>query len=401
MTLTLLFDLDDTLLSNDIDSFLPAYLRTLGQYLASHVAPEKLVRDLLTATQQMLSNNTAALTLEQAFDQSFYPAIGKTKEEMRPVLEQFYDQVFPSLQSLTSPRPEASSLVQLALRQGHTLVIATNPLFPQKAIEHRLRWAGLDPNHGAFALITTYEHFHFSKPNPAYYAEILAQLGWPNQPAVMIGNSLSDDLTPASLLDLPVFWVTGSAAPLPDGFHPISASGTLADAAAWINKVDSANLRQAFAAPQAIQAVLKSTPAALDTLCRNLTRRQWEEKPEPGEWSLTEILCHLRDVDREINIPRLIKTLSEPSPFLPGVNSDTWADDRGYAKENGQTALIEFIQARSQLVERLQNLAPAQWEAVARHAIFGPTNVRELFSFTITHDRLHTQQAINTVKKLA
>ena len=55
------------------------------------------------------------------------------------------------------------------------MVAATNPLFPKVATMNRLRWAGFDPED--FALFTTYEHYHYCKPNPAYYTEVLASLG--------------------------------------------------------------------------------------------------------------------------------------------------------------------------------------------------------------------------------
>src|SRR5574338_824835 len=98
MTLTLLFDLDNTLLGNNIDTFLPDYLRALGKHLSPYVAPEKMVPQLLHATKAMINNDSPVLTLEQAFDQAFYAPIELTKEEMRGVLKQFYGEVFPSLQ---------------------------------------------------------------------------------------------------------------------------------------------------------------------------------------------------------------------------------------------------------------------------------------------------------------
>src|SRR5512133_2253210 len=225
MTLTLLFDLDDTLLGNDINVFVPAYLKLLGKHLVQYVPPEKMVHSLLASTQVMIKNNTADLSLERSFDQAFYPAIGQTKDQMRAVLKQFYEEEFPNLQPLTSQRPEAIRLVEKAQQQGHTLVVATNPIFPRKAILHRLLWAGMPPEQTPFALITDYERFHFAKPNPAFFAEILAQLGWPSQRAVVVGNSLEDDLIPAAQLGLPVFWVADSPAPFPSEyqnlFHPL------------------------------------------------------------------------------------------------------------------------------------------------------------------------------------
>lgn len=397
MTLTLLLDLDDTLLSNDIQTFVPAYLKALGKHLSAYVPPEKMVQELLAGTRAMIENNSAELRLEEAFDRVFYPAIGRSKTELRPLLEQFYDDVFPLLAPLTAPRPEAIQLVNDALQRGHTLAVATNPIFPRKAMLHRLNWAGLAPEQVPFSLVTDYEHFHYAKPNPAFITEILAQLGWPNQPAVMIGNSLEDDLLPAARVGLPVYWVVDPPAPIPPefqrDFQTFCASGPLRNVTDWLNMVEAAGLHQEFITPQAMLAALKSTPAALDTLSQQLTSQQWRERPERNEWSLAEIVCHFRDVDREVNIPRLEKVIGETNPFLAGMNTDAWAEERNYHQQDGPAALREFIKARTRLVARLQELDESDWQRTARHAIFGPTTLRELVGFITTHDRTHIQQS--------
>jgi FMN phosphatase YigB (HAD superfamily) len=399
MTLTLLLDLDDTLLNNDIDVFLPVYLKALGKHLSQYVAPEIMVPCLLAATKKMLTNNAPAISLENAFDQTFYPAIGRSKDELRPVIEQFYDKVYPDLHSLTSRRVEAAGMIAQAKEQGHQLVVATNPLFPRKAILHRLRWAGLDPDQIPFSLITSYEGLHFAKPNPAYLAEIIAQLGCPNQPAVMVGNSIQDDLIPAKQLGMPVFWVTPNQAQLPEGFHPLSASGTLDQIPTWLKQVEAAEIRTDILTPVALLAVLKATPAAFGTIQKGLTQEQWQQRPEPDEWSLTEIFCHLRDVDREVNIPRFEKIIQETNPFIPGIDTDPWAVERNYRDMDGPAALRDFIDIRSQMITMLESLNDEEWSLTARHAIFGPTVLAELVSFVTTHDRSHIQQVLATIQR--
>ena len=69
MTLTLLLDLDDTLLGNSMDSFLPAYLRSLCEHLAPFIPAEKLVSTLMSGTQAMLDNNMPDKALKEVFDQ--------------------------------------------------------------------------------------------------------------------------------------------------------------------------------------------------------------------------------------------------------------------------------------------------------------------------------------------
>lgn len=400
MPVTVLFDLDDTLLKNDINLFLPAYLQALGRHLAGFVDPNQMIRQLLSSTDQMVQNNDPRITLERTFDANFYPAIGKTKEEMLNSLEDFYERVFPTLKTITSQMPGASQLVNELSARGHTLVIATNPLFPRRAMEHRIDWSGVIPDSNPFALVTSYEDFHFSKPNPAYYAEILAQLGWPEQPVVVIGNSLTDDLLPASILGIPGFWVNDTTDPLPENLHNLSSKGSLEDAATWIGTIERSNLPIDYSLTSlALLAYLKSTPAALFTLTKRFTPNQWLNRPEPTEWSITEILCHLRDVELEINLPRLKRIITGENPFLPGINSDTWINERMYSQQDGREALQSFADARFQLIECLMNLDPDAWELPARHAIFGPTNLRELISFITTHDRSHIQQCVKTAKQ--
>ena len=190
MHITLLLDLDDTLLNTNMDAFIPAYFRALSAALADKVAPEVMLPALLSGTKAMQANLDPALTLREVFDAYFFPGIKLDRLVLEESINQFYDEVFPKLGSLTSPIPEAVRLVEWAFEQGHRVAIATNPLFPLRAIQHRLRWAGLPPEKYPFALVTSYENFHFTKETVAYYPEILAQLGWPDDPAVMVGDDI-------------------------------------------------------------------------------------------------------------------------------------------------------------------------------------------------------------------
>ena len=101
-------------------------------------------------------------------------------------------------------------LVQAALASNLRLAVATNPLFPRIAIDHRLAWAGVPSDRFAYDLVTSYETFHSAKPQLAYYAEILGHLGVPPSRAAMVGDSPSDDLSPARALGMAVFHVSPS-----------------------------------------------------------------------------------------------------------------------------------------------------------------------------------------------
>jgi FMN phosphatase YigB (HAD superfamily) len=394
MPITLLLDLDDTLLDTNMDAFIPAYFKALSGTLAGMVAPETMLSALMGGTKVMMLNKDPALTLREVFDAHFFPKLDLERAVLQEQIDRFYDEVFPTLGSLTRPIPEAVRLVDWAFEQGHRVVIATNPFFPLKAIQHRLRWAGLPPEKYPFALVTSYETFHFTKETVAYYPEVLAQLGWPDDPVVMVGDDVEREIRPTQAAGFPVFWVRkpGESSTEPAGVP----QGTLESFRGWLEKVDLDALRVSFETPQALLANLRSTPAALATLTSSLSSEAWQRQPAPGEWRLTEIVCHLRDVEREVNLPRLRKVLAEENPFLAREVTDRWVEERQYARQNRRQALVEFTKARKETLSLLDGLQ-AEWPRAAQHAIFGPTTLQELVGFTAGHDRAHVQQVWKTM----
>lgn len=391
MTLTMLLDLDDTLLNNDMETFLPAYLQKLSGSMTSYAHPEDFVEKLLFATKHMLANDRPDRTLKETFDEVFYPALGMKVEDLREKIDAFYSEVFPKLQSLSSPKPEAIKLVEKATKRGYRVVIATNPLFPRQAIFERLRWAGLSPGDYELGLVTSYETFHYAKPNPAYYAEIMARLGWQDNPVIMVGDDLENDIIPARQLGLPTFWVAKESAKATNDGKP-HTSGKLEDVLPWIDSISLENLQPSYNGSDALLAILKSTPAAISSLVSDLPQSSWTQRPDTKEWCVAEILCHLRDVEAEVNLPRLRKVLREDNPFIPGMDTDPWAEERQYICQDGRRALDEFMSFRIESLEILKNADAKDWSRPARHAIFGPTKLVELVNITTAHDRLHVRQ---------
>ncbi|MEW5938887.1 MAG: DinB family protein [Chloroflexota bacterium] len=395
MQLTLLFDLDGTLLDTNLDAFIPAYFQKLAAHLSSRVPPETLLKYMMIGTRAMMSNDDPALALKSAFDQNFYPCLGAGHDELQPGIEQFYDEVFPSLREITRPIPGVVEFIEWAFSAGHRVAIATSPLFPRKAVYHRLRWAGLPPEKYPFALISSYETFHFLKPNPAYFAETLGRLGWPDGPILMVGNDVEADLKPAAALGLATYHALDTSSA--DGFVP-TGRGLLSDLRPWLEATDPATLQPDYATPTSFLAQLRSTPAALRGLLGPLPPAAWTTRPAEGEWSVTEILCHLRDVECEVDQPRIEQILAQDEPFIPAQMPDEWSRERGYVNQDGESALREFTRLRLGTLSTLGNLAPAQWSRKARHAIFGPTSLQELVSFNAEHDRLHIQQIWKTLQ---
>jgi len=226
MLKAVLFDLDDTLLENSMDTFLPAYFEALTRYLDHLVPPRRLINELMRATEVMNANCDEGITNEEAFASVFYSALEPDRSVLELAFERFYIEEFPKLRKLTRRRSEARSLVASAVDQELQVAVATNPLFPRVAVEQRLAWAGVPVDEFSYALVTTYENMHATKSSPSYYREILERLGVRSNEALMVGDSWDMDITPASSVGIHVYWVT-ERSDVPASSLPFVGHGTL------------------------------------------------------------------------------------------------------------------------------------------------------------------------------
>lgn len=183
-----------------------------------------------------------------------------------------------------------------------------------------------------------------------------------------------------------------SGSDYPTKFLPPTATGMLPDLQAWIDSVPEKILEPNTDNSDSYLYTLRATPAAVETIIQGKAEKFLKEKPKANEWCITEVICHLRDVDKEINLPRIKCLITEDNPFLPGVDSDQWAIERDYFHQDGRKALNDFMINRIELLDLLGQLKPEDWNRTARHAIFGPTNLKELVSISAGHDRLHIHQ---------
>ena len=147
------------------------------------------------------------------------------------------------------------------------------------------------------------------------------------------------------------------------------------------------------------------SPTSIPTLLEDLTEfaanvkevlasadLDWIKRPEPTSWSMTEVICHLRDVEREVHQVRYLAILAESNPFISGVSSDDWVETRNYRGQDGPAALDAFLAERNKTITFLQNLVEADWSREGTHAFFGPTSLLELVNLAVKHDQAHWEQ---------
>lgn len=213
MLQAVLFDLDDTLLANDMGLFLPEYVHGLAEWANPCRNPTRFIPALRGATRQMMRAPNERSNAE-VFWATFETLAEATREQTEPLVEAFIRERLPKLHHLTRPVPFARELVEHCLARDLPVVVATNPVFPRGAIEARLAWAGLPVADVTFAEVTSYENTRATKPHPAYYRDIVAGLGLDPGCVLMVGNSREADILPAASAGLRTFRVhDASSAP--------------------------------------------------------------------------------------------------------------------------------------------------------------------------------------------
>lgn len=202
------FDLDGTLLQWDAHGFLKEYVKTLAGYAAPYMDSKIMVDRLWSATYAMVANSEKQRTNQQVFEEHFLKGLEVNRDTLWRAFDTFYEEAFPKLNHYTHKTDLSKQIVEEAKRKGFRVVLATNPVFPEVAIRHRIEWAGLSWDD--FEWVPTYEQAHFCKPNPLYYEELLDQTGLKPEQVMMVGNDMQEDMI-ASTVGMKTFWVKDQA----------------------------------------------------------------------------------------------------------------------------------------------------------------------------------------------
>jgi FMN phosphatase YigB (HAD superfamily) len=193
---TILFDLDGTLLPMDMKAFEKLYFGAMSGYLADLIAPQELVKNIWASTTAMVKN-TEHRTNEEVFMEDFKTRIDGALEVYKDRFNKFYDTEFIKAKAAVFESKLMQESVKLLKEKGYKLIIATNPLFPLKAIYHRIRWAGFEPSE--FEYITSYEQSHYCKPQLKFYEEILKDIEKKPEDCMMVGNDVQEDIIAGKL----------------------------------------------------------------------------------------------------------------------------------------------------------------------------------------------------------
>ncbi len=144
---------------------------------------------------------------------------------------------------------------------------------------------------------------------------------------------------------------------------------------------------------------LASAPDVLEALLVGVTDAgAWDRKPEPGRFSLREMVAHLADWEG-VFLGRLKQTRDEDNAVLQGRDEGQVAIDHDYAHADPQECLARYRAGRAELVAVLRELSPAQREQVGNHTEVGPISIEAQAVLIAAHDGYHQQQTVQWIAK--
>ncbi len=140
-------------------------------------------------------------------------------------------------------------------------------------------------------------------------------------------------------------------------------------------------------------ALLTRTPAALNTLLRDLPEEWTLRNEDENTWSVFDIVGHLIHGERTdwMARTRIILQFGETKPF---DRFDRWAQERESQGKSLPQLLDDFARLRSQNLGELcaLNLKPEDLQKRGKHPALGTVTLSELLATWAAHDLTHLHQ---------
>lgn len=120
-------------------------------------------------------------------------------------------------------------------------------------------------------------------------------------------------------------------------------------------------------------------------------------RPDPAQWCLLEVICHLCDEEVLDFRTRCLQTLQDPQVKWPPIDPQGWVIAKNYINQDFNAKKEEFYNERVRSVELLHSLKDPDWNNIYHHPKIGPVKASMMLHNWLMHDYLHMRQ-INRIK---
>jgi uncharacterized damage-inducible protein DinB len=143
--------------------------------------------------------------------------------------------------------------------------------------------------------------------------------------------------------------------------------------------------------------VQRETPKKLQKLIKPLNKKQLTRRPEPGKWSIAEILAHLADAEL-VGGWRMRLILGSNGVSIQPFDQDVWAKTLGYSGCDPKASLETFRVLREANLAMLKSLPKNLWDNYGMHQERGKETITHIVRMFAGHDLNHLAQ-IENIKK--
>ena len=151
-----------------------------------------------------------------------------------------------------------------------------------------------------------------------------------------------------------------------------------------------------------VLVMLADAPARIAVLAEGLSPAQLRTQPNPDEWSITDVLAHLRSCS-DMWGGGIATILAEDRPTFRAINPTTWIKHTDYPDLEFRTSFEADAVQRADLLAVLDSLSPEGWARSGTATGAGPPLQRTVRSFAeriAIHERSHVKQIGRIAKAL-
>lgn len=145
--------------------------------------------------------------------------------------------------------------------------------------------------------------------------------------------------------------------------------------------------------------VQRATAGKLKKAIQGLTPTQLKWRPQPGKWSIAEILAHLADAEIVASW-RMRSVIGENGVTIQPFDQDAWASAFDYQEREARHSLEVFRILRENNLVMLKEISPATWENYGMHLERGKESIAHLTRMFAGHDINHLLQVERLAKEV-
>jgi hypothetical protein len=134
---------------------------------------------------------------------------------------------------------------------------------------------------------------------------------------------------------------------------------------------------------------LKEMPDAVEAEVAGLPEQTLRFKPSPEEWSIKEVIGHLRD-GAEVWHKRLYQVWAQNDPMFVPYDQDAFVRERGYQDADFRGVLVELRSFRLQTVDLLAHAV--DWTRLGQWPGFGRRSLKQLAQALVDAENEHLEQ---------